>query len=37
MSRAILPWLVQLLVVLALITVWPPLTMWLPNLVFPAK
>ncbi len=37
MSRAILPWLVPLLVVLALITVWPPLTMWLPNLVFPAK
>ena len=33
MSRAILPWLVPLLVVLALITVWPPLTLWLPKLV----
>ncbi len=33
MSRAILPWLVPLLIVLALVTVWPPLTLWLPNLV----
>jgi len=33
MSRAILRWLVPLLVVLALVTVWPPLTLWLPNLV----
>jgi tripartite ATP-independent transporter DctM subunit len=33
MSRAILPWLIPLLVVLALITVWPPLTLWLPKLV----
>lgn len=33
MSRAILPWLVPLLVVLAMITVWPPLTLWLPKLV----
>jgi tripartite ATP-independent transporter DctM subunit len=33
MSRAILPWLVPLLVVLAAITVWPPLTLWLPNLL----
>jgi tripartite ATP-independent transporter DctM subunit len=32
-SRAILPWLVPLLVVLVLITVWPALTLWLPNLV----
>ena len=31
MSRAILPWLVPLLVVLAAITVWPPLTLWLPT------
>src|SRR4029077_7929011 len=37
MSRAILPWLVPLLVVLALITLWPPLTLWLPNLLFPAR
>ena len=33
MSRAVLPWLVPLLVVLILITVWSPLTLWLPNLV----
>ena len=33
MSRAILPWLVPLLAVLAAITVWPALTLWLPNLV----
>ena len=32
-SRAILPWLVPLLIVLAAITVWPPLTLWLPGLV----
>jgi tripartite ATP-independent transporter DctM subunit len=32
-SRAILPWLVPLLFVLAAITVWPPLTLWLPGLV----
>jgi TRAP-type C4-dicarboxylate transport system permease large subunit len=37
MSRAILPWLVPLLVVLALITLWPPLTLFLPNLLFPAR
>src|SRR6267154_2954001 len=30
-SRAILPWLVPLLIVLVAITVWPPLTLWLPN------
>jgi tripartite ATP-independent transporter DctM subunit len=36
-SRAILPWLVPLLLVLAAITVWPPLTLWLPNLVMGAK
>jgi len=29
-SRAILPWLVPLLIVLAAITVWPALTLWLP-------
>jgi len=33
MSKAILPWIVPLLVVLAAITLWPPLTTWLPNLV----
>jgi TRAP-type C4-dicarboxylate transport system permease large subunit len=32
-SRAILPWLVPLLIVLAAITVWPALTLWLPALV----
>lgn len=32
--RGILPFLVILLLVLAVITYWPPLTMWLPNLVF---
>jgi TRAP-type C4-dicarboxylate transport system permease large subunit len=31
MARAILPWLVPLLVVLAAITLWPPLTLWLPT------
>ncbi|MGL4635326.1 MAG: TRAP transporter large permease [Beijerinckiaceae bacterium] len=33
MSRAILPWLIPLLVVLAAITIWPPLTLWLPTYV----
>ena len=33
MSRAVLPWLVPLLVVLAAITLWPPLTTWLPAFV----
>lgn len=33
MSRAILPWLIPLVVVLAGITLWPPLTLWLPNLL----
>ena len=33
MSRAILPWLVPLLAVLVAITLWPPLTTWLPKLV----
>jgi tripartite ATP-independent transporter DctM subunit len=33
MSRAVLPWLIPLLVVLVAITVWPPLTLFLPNLV----
>jgi tripartite ATP-independent transporter DctM subunit len=32
-SRAILPWLVPLLVVLVAISGWPPLTLWLPNLL----
>ncbi|GGH23357.1 permease [Alsobacter metallidurans] len=34
MSRAILPWLIPLLVVLTAITLFPPLTTWLPKLVF---
>lgn len=33
MSRAIMPWLVPLLAVLLGITVWPPLTLWLPHVV----
>ena len=33
MSRAVLPWLVPLLVVLAAIVLWPPLTTWLPKVV----
>jgi len=32
-SRAILPWLAPLLIVLLAITLWPPLTLWLPALV----
>jgi TRAP-type C4-dicarboxylate transport system permease large subunit len=32
-SRAIVPFLVPLLVVLAGITLWPPLTTWLPSLL----
>ena len=37
MSRAILPWLIPLLVVLALITIFPVFTTFLPNLVMPTK
>ena len=33
MSRAILPWLIPLLAVLVAITLWPPLTTFLPKLV----
>jgi tripartite ATP-independent transporter DctM subunit len=33
MSRAIVPFLIPLLVVLAAITLWPPLTTWLPQLL----
>ncbi|MGL5117065.1 MAG: TRAP transporter large permease [Beijerinckiaceae bacterium] len=33
MSRAIIPWLMPLLAVLVAITLWPPLTTWLPKLV----
>ena len=33
-TRATLPFLVPLLAVLAAITLWPPLTTWLPGLVF---
>ena len=35
MSRAILPWLTPLLAVLLLITIFPPLTTFLPNLLMP--
>ena len=37
LSRAILPWLVPLLLVLVAITVWPPLTLWLPQAVMGTK
>lgn len=33
MSRAIVPWLIPLLVVLLAISLWPPLTLWLPHLM----
>jgi tripartite ATP-independent transporter DctM subunit len=33
MSRAILPWLVPLLAVLLAISLWPPLTLWLPGMI----
>ena len=33
MSRAILPWLIPLLVVLLAISIWPPLTLWLPGVL----
>ncbi|MGL5735266.1 MAG: TRAP transporter large permease subunit, partial [Beijerinckiaceae bacterium] len=33
MSRAIVPWLIPLISVLLAITLWPPLTTWLPKLV----
>ena len=36
-SRAILPWLIPLLCVLLLITIWPPFTTWLPDLVMPTS
>ena len=32
--RGILPFLILLLIVLMIITYWPPLTLWLPNLVY---
>jgi len=32
--RGILPFLILLLIVLMIITYWPPLTMWLPALVY---
>ena len=34
MSRAIIPWLIPLVAVLLAITLWPPLTTWLPGLAF---
>lgn len=33
MSKAIMPWLIPLLATLVAITIWPPLSTWLPNLV----
>jgi tripartite ATP-independent transporter DctM subunit len=33
MSKAIIPWLIPLLAVLVAVTVWPPLTTWLPYAV----
>ncbi len=33
MSRAVVPYLIPLLAVLALITVWPALTLWLPGVL----
>ncbi|MGX1789575.1 TRAP transporter large permease [Bosea sp. NPDC055332] len=33
MSKAIMPWLVPLLATLVAITLWPPLSTWLPNLM----
>jgi tripartite ATP-independent transporter DctM subunit len=33
MSRAIVPWLLPLLAVLMAVTLWPPLTVWLPSVV----
>jgi tripartite ATP-independent transporter DctM subunit len=33
MSRAVLPWLIPLFVVLAMISLWPPVTTWLPDLL----
>ncbi|MCY7305598.1 MAG: TRAP transporter large permease [Rhodoferax sp.] len=35
MTRVILPWMIPLLVVLAAISVWPKLTLWLPGLLMP--
>jgi tripartite ATP-independent transporter DctM subunit len=34
MSRAIVPWLVPLMGVLLALSLWPPLTTWLPHLAF---
>jgi tripartite ATP-independent transporter DctM subunit len=33
MSRAIIPWLIPLLIVLLAISMWPPLTLWFPRLI----
>ena len=37
MSRAILSWLIPLFLVLALVTVWPPFTTWLPHFLALSK
>jgi tripartite ATP-independent transporter DctM subunit len=36
-SKAILPWLVPLVSVLLAITLWPPLTLWLPRVLMGAR
>jgi TRAP-type C4-dicarboxylate transport system permease large subunit len=33
--RAVMPWMVPLLATLAIITFFPGLVMWLPNLLYP--
>jgi tripartite ATP-independent transporter DctM subunit len=33
MARAIVPWIIPLIAVLAAITIWPPLTTWLPAVI----
>jgi len=37
MSRVILRWLAPLLIVLVAIALWPPLTLWLPNLILGSR
>jgi TRAP-type C4-dicarboxylate transport system permease large subunit len=33
MARAIIPWIMPLFAVLVAITLWPPLTTWLPSVI----
>jgi tripartite ATP-independent transporter DctM subunit len=37
MARAVMPWLLPLFFVLALVTLWPPLTTWLPHFMTSAR